>query len=125
MKKFYAVTTGDYSEYHIVTITENKENAERIAAAYDGLVEEYEDNITNPIGVWQVRYNEKEKMWYPCNVDRDWEKVKDMEPRYEQSWIFNCDNCWYTYVHAEDKEHALKIAQDKYSQWKAEREGIV
>lgn len=52
MKKFYAVTKGIYSEYHIITITDNKENADRIAAAYDADIEEYEDNIVDPVGIW-------------------------------------------------------------------------
>lgn len=54
MKKFYAVTSCDCSEHFIITITDNKENAERIAAAYDACVEEYEDNIIDPVGVWCV-----------------------------------------------------------------------
>ena len=51
MKTYYAVTEGEYSDYRIITITEDKEKAERIAAAYDGDVEEYEDCIINLIGV--------------------------------------------------------------------------
>ena len=35
MKTYYAVTEGEYSDYRIITITEDKEKAERIAAAYD------------------------------------------------------------------------------------------
>lgn len=30
MKTFYAVTDGDYSDYHIIAITDNKERAENI-----------------------------------------------------------------------------------------------
>lgn len=59
MKTYYAVTQGEYSDYRIITITEDKEKAERIAAAYDGDVEEYEDSIINPIGIWKVYHYEK------------------------------------------------------------------
>lgn len=59
MKTYYAVTEGEYSDYRIITITEDKEKAERIAAAYDGDVEEYDDCIINPIGVWKVYHYEK------------------------------------------------------------------
>ena len=59
MKTYYAVTEGEYSDYRIITITEDKEKAERIAAAYDGDVEEYEDCIINPIGLWKIYHYEK------------------------------------------------------------------
>ena len=34
MKTFYAVTDGDYSDYHIIAITDNKERAENIKKLY-------------------------------------------------------------------------------------------
>ena len=36
MKTFYAVTDGDYSDYHIIAITDNKERAENIKKLYSG-----------------------------------------------------------------------------------------
>lgn len=36
MKTFYAVTAGCYSDYHIVTITDNKEQADNIVKIYSG-----------------------------------------------------------------------------------------
>ena len=58
MKTYYAVTQGEYSDYRIITITEDKEKAERIAAAYDGDVEEYEDSIINPDYFEDTLFNE-------------------------------------------------------------------
>ena len=79
MKTYYAVTEGEYSDYRIITITEDKEKAERIAAAYDGDVEEYEDCIINPIGIWKVYYYEKNRNWLVINSNRDVEDIKDKE----------------------------------------------
>lgn len=79
MKTYYAVTEGEYSDYRIITITEDKEKAKRIAAAYDGDVEEYEDCIINPIGIWKVYHYEKNRNWLvwgdrifeKCGIRRD------------------------------------------------------
>lgn len=43
-KKLYAVTSGEYEDYHIITLTESRRRAEKIAEMYDADVEEYEDN---------------------------------------------------------------------------------
>lgn len=126
MKTYYAITEVEYSDYRIIIITEDKEKAERIAAAYEGDVEEYEDCIINPIGVWNVCYYEKNKNWLVIHSNRDVEDIKDKEwePDYFDS--APCDNgmVWTIYVTAEDGELAQKIAYDKYAQWKTEREGL-
>lgn len=43
-RKLYAVTSGEYEDYHIITLTESRRRAEKIAKMYDADVEEYEDN---------------------------------------------------------------------------------
>lgn len=117
MKTYYAVTEGEYSDYRIITITEDKEKAERIAAAYDGDVEEYEDCIINPIGVWRIYYNEKTKKWAVWHSNRNIEDIKDEEwgPDYFEP-TFSMGMTWAIYVTAENKDLALKIAYDKYAQ---------
>ena len=57
MKIFYAVTDGDYSDYHIIAITDNKERADNIAKIYrdDGWnaepkIEEFVDSGVNVVG---------------------------------------------------------------------------
>lgn len=126
MKTYYAVTEGEYSDYRIITITEDKEKAERIAAAYDGDVEEYEDCIINPIGLWKIYHYEKNGDWVVFHSDRDVEDIKDVEwkPDYFESTLFNDGMAWTIYVTAENRELAKKIAYDKYAQWKAERKGL-
>ena len=45
--KLYAVTKGDYSEYHIIALTVSNDAAKKIAKRFSGtndaMVEEYED----------------------------------------------------------------------------------
>lgn len=100
MKTYYAVTEGEYSDYRIITITENKEKAKRIAAAYDGDVEEYEDCIINPIGVWNVYYYEKIKNWFVIHSNRDVEDIKDKEwkPDYFDSAPYDKGMVWTIYL---------------------------
>lgn len=43
-RKLYAVTSGEYTDYHIITLTESRRRAKKIAEMYDANVEEYEDN---------------------------------------------------------------------------------
>ena len=61
MKKFYAVTAGCYSDYHIIAITDNKERADNIAKIYrdDGWnaepqVEEFVDSGVIEDAIWDV-----------------------------------------------------------------------
>ena len=53
--RFYAVTTRDFGEYHIITICTDRDKADRIAAWYNRFsrhdqaeVEEYEDSVAVP-----------------------------------------------------------------------------
>lgn len=122
-KIYYAVTAGEYSENHIVTITEDKKKAERIAAAYDGEVEEYEDSIIKPVGFWIAYYYEKSKQWHILNISENSDNA-EIKIKYEYSKLY-CEMVWSTSVAAENRNVAQKIAYDKYSQWKAEREELI
>ena len=66
MSKLYAVTAGEYSDYHIITICSNKEKAEQICKLYNrgdlyyvASIEEYEDGIRVDINrpVFKVTLN--------------------------------------------------------------------
>lgn len=43
-RKLYAVTSGEYDSYHIITLTKSRRRADKIAEMYDADVEEYEDS---------------------------------------------------------------------------------
>ena len=130
MKKFYAVTKGCYSDYRIITITDNKENAKRIAAAYWADVEEYEDNIVDPIGLWWVQRDEYKNgyvEWGSSLEDQDLFDEDDInKPPMTGTHSFGGakSHYWAIYIFAKDRDHAIKAGQDRYTQWKAEQEGI-
>lgn len=61
MKTFYAVTDGDYSDYHIIAITDNKERAENIKKLYSGgysepIIEEFFDGESKDAALYDVWY---------------------------------------------------------------------
>ena len=126
MKTFYAVTDGDYSDYHIVAITDNKERAENIKKLYttkysEPMIEEYFDGEVSDEAVYFVRYK-TDGNYDVYLVDFDMEN-SNINVVYEPT---GCD--WFKYdvtVMAKDENHAIKIAQDLWAEHKAKKEGIV
>ena len=122
--KVYVVTQGEYSEYHIVGVTLDREKAERWLELYNSEkgkyyyvaeIEEYEADEFGNGGLYQ---------W---EVSPGWsneECVLDtMSERDYDEWY--CDDYnYYLTVMAKDKDHALKAAHDKIAKLKAEKEGI-
>ena len=126
MKTFYAVTDGDYSDYHIVAITDNKERAENIKKLYttkysEPMIEEYFDGEVSDEAVYFVRY--KTDGNYDVYLDDFDMGNSNINVIYEST---GCD--WFKYdvtVMAKDENHAIKIAQDLWAEYKAKKEGIV
>lgn len=127
MKTFYAVTDGDYSDYHIIAITDNKERAENIKKLYSGkysepMIEEFFDSELKDEAFYCVRY--------------DTDGSYDVSLReFDSNNFFNINiinentfrNDWWKYrvfVMAKDEHHAVKIAQDLWAEYKAKKEGI-
>lgn len=108
----YAVTDGEYSDYHIVALTINKERAEHIAKFYDNAeIEEYEDAQQLPENpMWCYS-----KLFSSCRV---------LEPGEERSREGIVGAGAAVYVRAEDEAHARKKAQDMLAKYKAKQEGI-
>lgn len=123
--KVYVLTEGCYSDYHIIGVTLDEEQA-KIAA--DALSNEYftvncEEFETNDINViksgwnlWEVYFDEK----------------THAITRIYRSEYHDClgtiqlmrDKTFCVEVYAEDKEHAVKSASDKLSKYLAEQAGI-
>ena len=118
--KVYVVTQGEYSAYHIVGVTLDREKAERWLKlyeentnryAYSAQVEEFEADEFGANGMY---------MWI---VDDDGAELNDWHSDDLGEWY--CDNANFRVtVMARDKEHALKSAYDKIAMLKAEEEGI-
>lgn len=134
--KLYAVTAGAYSDYHIVALCSDKERATKICDMYNGndigsmwgaKVEEFDDGIQTDIDMplYKIELSSSGK----CKISECWgeEKVDTMLDR-QYAWRLNVlDSCGdlMIYVFADNMDMALKIARDKFAQYKAEHEGVI
>lgn len=128
MKTFYAVTDGDYSDYHIIAITDNKERAENIKKLYgdnysEPMIEEFFDGEAKNEALYDVVYK-TDGSYKVFLKDFDMNKLSNINIVNENTF----HNDWWKYrvlVMAKDRTHAIKIAQDLWAEYKAKKEGIV
>jgi hypothetical protein len=133
MKTIYILTEGDYSDYHIVATFSTKKLAEEAKkhCPYSE-IEEYELDALeipeHPPGhtVWCVNINAKTNAIIGTHHYNSLDGYFEPKEKYYEGGgvsgelnIFTV-NCW-----ARDKEHAEKIALDKFYQWKWEKENEV
>ena len=125
--KLYAVTKGDYSDYHIITLTADKEAAKKIAKMFsDGecdnaKVEEYEDG----------KIILGKKLYFVRVVDGN---VDDVAEDLSDYYLFDTSVFWghmyggkemyYTHVLTDTAEKAAKIGKDRIMKYIAEKEGL-
>jgi hypothetical protein len=131
MKTVYVLTDGDYSDYHIVALYSTKELAEEAQKHCPcSRIEEYDLDALeipeHPPGhyAWVVPINAK------TNTINCSGQLNTLQSQFEPGeHYYSNDNvpdgillvkCW-----ARDKEHAEKIALDKFYQWKWEKENEV
>lgn len=145
--KVYVVTSGEYSDYHVDGVFLSEDKAVAFCANNNHAcldeswldpfnIEEYEtmdENIesTNEDIVYRYfvcgmhlkrAYCDEPVIIYDRDIEQDMEKNKRRDtdggrrefPRSQQ----------YVYLNRPDRETAIKIVQDRYAQWKAERAGI-
>ena len=131
-KKLYAVTEGDYSEYHIVTLCSNEATARRIVERLNQAclseygwkggyrVEEYIDGEVykdESLHPYFVRWHENS-----CEVENE----PDADYCFRGTvYTYTDGTVWGIYVFAKDKQEALKIASEKRAKITAERTGVV
>lgn len=128
MKTFYAVTDGDYSDYHIIAITDNKERAENIKKLYSSkysepMIEEFFDGEAKNEALYDVLYNTDGSynvtlQTFDKEYSSDINIIRENVP----------NNHWWKYqvlVMAKSKDQAIKIAQDLWAEYKAKKEGVV
>lgn len=127
----YVIMKGEYSEIHVVTVTLDKEKAEKLAqfhSSYDSeaWVEEFEADRT-PDAILDT----KVPVYYVV-IQKDGTSTvsiahyhygdKPHEPRFflsdDRNMIFTA------YLTAPDESHALKIARDRRAKMIAEQMGL-
>lgn len=135
--KVYAITKGEYSDYHICAIVDNKEKAELIKEALtddwgEPYIEEYDTEDINIDGY--LKYDEYyvEQDITTGNMDvRKSEKSPDYiclaQVIDDESRGYQCpekENKLTTVVYADDAKRAIKIAADRFAKYKAEKAGL-
>lgn len=132
--KLYAVTKGEYSGYHIIALTADKDVAEKLAKKYsnrtnlycftgEARVEEYEDGVVlvdrDCYFVRVVGGNVTEVV--APNTEEAW--FDEEEELYNESvGEASMNDSYYTYVLARNPNEAAKIGKDRVMQYIASRE---
>ena len=120
----YVVMKGIYSDAHICMVTMDEKHAEDMRRL---LSDRWDEAYIQSYILDE--YNNKSKCFYV-----EFEEGKPPEVHISEYQFYSFDEMPYVdeyedplriYVHVIDEEHALKIAQDKYAQWKAEKDGYV
>ena len=124
-QKAYVITKGNYSEYHICAVTLDRSRAENLKKLFSGhyneaRIEEYILDETNENeNLYYVDFPDNESPRIGIDEYGDF-GVLDRTP-YVADWL----DPIRVYVYSKDESNAMKIAQDEYARWKAEKEGVV
>ena len=127
--KIYVITKGSYSDYHICTVTTDKEKAEKLAKIYSdrydsAQVEEYDNNQTT-----DSEFNEYIPVWFIVVGRNGSVKISEIEsytndPETPNSYYFSNDDDFTAHVKLKDKSKAIKIALDQRVKMLSERFGL-
>jgi hypothetical protein len=129
MKTIYILTQGEYSDYHIIatySTRELAEEAQRLCLCSE--IEEYELDALeipeHPPGhfAWLVNINAKTNTINFTAQQISLGVYFEPNEKYYDNVVYSC---FLVYCWARDKEHAEKIALDKYYQWKWNQENEV
>ncbi len=125
--KLYAVTKGEYSNYHIIALTANKDVAEKLAKQFSkrsGMcainepanVEEYEDGeylVGKSVFFIRVKNGEVTQI-EDGSADDTW--LFPEEVLYDETVSEDACGGYYTHVVADCAEKAAKIGKDRIMQ---------
>lgn len=129
--KIYVVTKGEYSDYHILTATTDKDLAEAIRTKFytgnswdECRIEEYENADIYMKDVYCVRFNQIGNVYEvekaDSSYDYAWEKINTFVKIANPSVVWD----GYIYVQADTQEAAIKIASEKRAEFLARKAGI-
>lgn len=131
MKTYYAITSGCYSDYHIIAITDDRKKAEHFCKIYNETnresadIEEFEEMVVRNRIRFIVVVHTNGRADY-VRID-EYDEYKEHENSvcelpYDKR---NPNQTFYeVFLSAKDKEHALKAAHDMIAVYKAQKEGI-
>lgn len=127
MAKLYAITSGEYSDYGIITLCSDRRKAEKLVEWYNRYekydkaeIEEYEDGEIVPdetLIPYEVSFDERGNVSRVVQGDPMSAIRADVIPG---RW-----GGFYAHVLATDEEGAKKTAAEKRAKWLAEHTGNV
>ena len=121
----YLLTEGEYSDYHVIGVYSTKEIAEEAKSLFpDSEIEEKDLDFTpeHPPGMkfWCCRI--VDDIIEYCNQIGPYSHYQRLSDYYHTG--IAGDNHGYYYMWARDKDHATKIALDRWYKHKAQEAGI-
>ena len=130
----YAVMIGEYSDWHLVGYCETKEQANAYCNEYNATQKRAWENDMYVIPLANLENEKFEGKQICYSVDtRDWSFWR--EHWYDDAVVplnsVLVNDGLYTeptiqiWIYPADVKRIKKIAQDRYAQWKAEKEGII
>ena len=131
MKTYYAITSGCYSNYHVIAITDDRKKAEHFRKVYNETnresadIEEFEEMVVrNRIRFVVVVHTNGRADYVRIDEYNEYKEHENSvcELPYDKR---NPNQTFYeVFLSARDKEHALKTAYDMIAVYKAQKEGI-
>lgn len=128
--KIYVLTKGCYSDYHIVAVTTDLENAKKLAKRFTNnweevAIEEYEDLEYNDLPIWYVGFKSNGDV-IRCTQQELNDDLSYRNLNTFMEWVPEADFllCGRVYVAAETEEAAIKIAAEKRAEYLAKKEGV-
>ena len=115
--KVYIITQGEYSDYHIVGVTLDKEVAEKCVKVHS------REDWSNPrIEVYDT--DEFKKYTKPC-WEVDYDDMSVVRCEMNDEWTPEEAELWgYGIIYADTEQHAIKIAGERKAKMLAERAGL-
>ena len=126
----YAVVGGEYSDWYLVGYCDTQEKAEEYCKTHNDQIQRKELYVMELPDLEKEPY-EGELLCYAVDTENwgywqyyGWDKDKIPKDRiYADDSLFE-KPIMYFWIYPSELKRIQKIAQDKFAQWKAEREGI-
>jgi len=134
-KVCYAISTGEYSDYHVVAVFSSKEKADAVLYLFsEASIEEFSldpempeesagrlsfvcySHLTDP----KTRQLVPGIHAYQRNSENLFSQNQQVHRHGSHPELYNL----HTYVWAEDKDHAIKIAAERFAHYQAIQAGI-
>ena len=123
--KLYAITDGEYSDYHIIALTADREAAEKISDMFQAVIEEFEDGETllrNEL--YQFEFDKDAKLIGEKHIELNSYNFDYETGVYPYGYGVFDDLGYQVNVRTDKPEKAEKIAYDMLAEYRAKEEGI-